>query len=32
MKHLIIKLFDLLSTIPLSRRKTLVNNLLMTKF
>ena len=31
-KHFIIKPFDLLNIIPLSRTKTLVNNLLMSKF
>ena len=31
-KHLITTPFDLLNTIPLSRTKTLVNNLLMSKF
>ena len=29
-KHLIIKAFDLLNTIPLSRTKTLVNESLLT--
>ena len=31
-KHLIIKPFDLLNTIPLTRAKTIVNCLLMSKF
>ena len=31
-KHLIIKPFDLLNTIPLTRTKAFVNNLLMSKF
>ena len=31
-KHLIIKPFDLLNNIPLTRTKALVNNLLMNKF
>ena len=31
-KHGIIKPFDTLNTIPLTRTKTLVNNLLMRKF
>ena len=31
-KHRIIKPFDLLNTIPLTRTKTLVNNLLMRNF
>ena len=31
-KHLIIKAFDLLNTILLSRTKTIVKNLLMIKF
>ena len=32
LKHLIIKPFDLINTIPLTRTKTLVNNLIMSKF
>ena len=31
-KHVIIKPFDLLNTIPLTRPKTFVKNLLMNKF